>query len=549
MSTVAAAGLGDPVTFNPDTFFSDLSKAEGPFAALVPTTDAKLITGADTIQDHLTAVTESGATSEQKRIAADALSTSTSKLVVEQLVANAGTTLPALATGMIDPNVVTAACNQMKVTFQENQNRKSQTAQLVFVIDGTGSMLQLMNAVKKLIDGLLEDLTDRFSIGFSITFVIYRDKYPNGSTDEVPPTSETIEFKGKEWPDFVNSNSDATSRLKDYMETNFKARSGGDHPEWVNSGLARAITETKWNKSVAIHMIFLFTDAPNHGRQNYIGNISDNYEDGLNSRGEADPEQTEITSLLKTICGHKRMYFTLFKLNPEKVGVPLRETDHLQEMYDNWMTVIDRDPKLIGDKARFARVDVPYGTSKTDFLKPGEILSHVRNSIVASVSSSVSLSKSGYKFDVSTLVLSRIDQLAEAYGAKYQAIAWVLEKLGLSDEIIDTCKEVGIHDRSEFNDAALERMGVNPAKRKAFRELMVNFVTTMDARAKEAAAARPSAAPLAAPGTPRPKSGGMYKRYGINKKSIATKLKKYISKKYRLNKKSIAKKFKKHMSR
>jgi mannitol-1-phosphate/altronate dehydrogenase len=131
-------------------------------------------------------------------------------------------------------------------------------------------------------------------------------------------------------------------------------------------------------------------------------------------------------------------------------------------------------------------------------------------------------------------VLSKIDELDYLYGAKYQAISYAVEELGLSDEIIGTCKEVGIHDRSEFNDAALERMGVNPRLRSDFTRLLKQFLTKMK---EEAARLKAAESKKGGRRWSRLNVAKRDSKYRANKKSIAKKFKKCISRKLRLNRK------------
>jgi len=535
--------LGEPPKFN----VKALGTRGGLFAELNHSKqDEPLLTGLSSIEETSTSVLESDVPRVVKADAWDHLKYDAETLVLEDFITRMkgrqNTTQfhpsPFTPAGRLflfgyGPMIISNVLNQMKTSVHQDINKKQKCGQFVFVIDGTASMQPFMDSLKALIGDLLADLTQRFPIGYTITFIIYRDR-----DDPDSKTSDTIEFQGLEIPNYQTHNASQTQVLKNYMDSNFRADGGDDYPKWLNLGLAKAIKQTQWDKRTAVKMIMVFTDSPNHGSKNYIEGMLDKYPEGLNSSGQPDENQAEICSLLSHIATHKSMYLSLFKLNPDIVAkVPPRETDHLQQMYDNWMSCLDKQQGVQkSDKGRFTTVNVPYGAETSSFLPPGELLKHVSKSISASVSRSLSASTSHHKFLISDVVFAKIDELAYLYGAKWQAIAWVLEKLGLSDEIIDTCKEEGIHDRSIFNDAALERMGVNPRLRSDFTRLLKQFLTKME---EEEEAARLKAA--------ESKKGGRRwsrlnvakrdSKYRANKKSIAKKFKKCISRKLRLNRK------------
>lgn len=115
---------------------------------------------------------------------------------------------------------------------------------LVFVIDGTGSMAPELSQLKASLDetaaGLIA-LPGNPLIRYG--FVIYRDENKEGSTQLFPLTES--------WTLFADNLMAVT------------AVGGGDYPEDVTSGLYQAITNISWQPNAA-KLIILLGDAPPH---------------------------------------------------------------------------------------------------------------------------------------------------------------------------------------------------------------------------------------------------------------------------------------------
>jgi hypothetical protein len=228
---------------------------------------------------------------------------------------------------------------------QEQRVLRETKGQLVFVVDGTGSSQPFLDSLKPIILSLIRsDFIPLFETGFSITFVVYRDI-------EFGPaqTSQTIVFPGV---GSVAGNDTSIALTKTTMDRMFMAHGGGDTAEWLNSGLAAAINGALWSELACTKTVMVFTDACNHGSQNYRGRYSDDHPQGLNSLGQPDPQQVEIGELMGNIGSRKDCHLSLFKLHPGPTPAPA--DDQLEHMMTNWRSLCEWN-----SQSRLTSVDIP----------------------------------------------------------------------------------------------------------------------------------------------------------------------------------------------
>lgn len=130
----------------------------------------------------------------------------------------------------------------------------SNTAEIAFVVDATGSMSDEINFIKRDLNkviyntkGLFDDINLRFGS------VFYRD---NGDA-------------------YLTKHSDFTSVLSEalvYIDEQ-SAAGGGDKPEAVDDALEVAINKLSWSDDTRAKIIFLILDAPAHHADNNINKI------------------------------------------------------------------------------------------------------------------------------------------------------------------------------------------------------------------------------------------------------------------------------------
>ena len=117
---------------------------------------------------------------------------------------------------------------------------------IMFVVDATGSMTDEINFLKsELIDVLQKSERASDGIKLRTASVFYKDKGDNYLTKESPFTEDP-------------------STTIDWIKQR-TASGGGDSPEAVEAGLAKAL-EMKWSKNARTRLLFLLLDAPPHKR-------------------------------------------------------------------------------------------------------------------------------------------------------------------------------------------------------------------------------------------------------------------------------------------
>lgn len=127
--------------------------------------------------------------------------------------------------------------------------------EVVFAIDTTGSMSNLINVAKSKIWSIANQLvTAKPTPEIKIGLIAYRD-IGDAYVTQVTPMTDDID--------------DIYEKLQA-----LRAGGGGDGPEHVNQAMSDALTKIKWDKGQnVLRLIFLAGDAVAH----------DDYDDGLNS--------------------------------------------------------------------------------------------------------------------------------------------------------------------------------------------------------------------------------------------------------------------------
>ena len=149
--------------------------------------------------------------------------------------------------------------------FRENSVDMKYNVDIVFVIDATGSMGNLIETVKKMIPDFYRatvkalDEKNKHVDVLRIKVIFFRD-FLEYEVDRFAPLMETDFFI---LSDQYNDQSDMLSRSIESIE----ARGGGDIPEDGLEALARAM-QSDWCKPLdnhkRRHIIVVFTDAPTH---------------------------------------------------------------------------------------------------------------------------------------------------------------------------------------------------------------------------------------------------------------------------------------------
>src|SRR5438552_3606679 len=142
-----------------------------------------------------------------------------------------------------------AACLAAAATPAPAQETKPETppqVEVVFVLDTTGSMGDLLEGAKKKIWSIASEIArGKPSPRLKIGLVAYRDK-GDAYVTKVTDLNENLD---KIYADLLA----------------FQAGGGGDTPENVRQGLHDAVTKISWSKDRAtLRILFLVGDAPPH---------------------------------------------------------------------------------------------------------------------------------------------------------------------------------------------------------------------------------------------------------------------------------------------
>ncbi|MDC0231390.1 VWA domain-containing protein, partial [Aureispira] len=127
-------------------------------------------------------------------------------------------------------------------------------ADVMFIVDATGSMDDEINYLKKELEDVISQvLTSQPDLKLKIGSVFYRDKDDKYLTRSSPLSANTQKTLS-----FINEQS---------------ADGGGDYPEAVDAALSDAISQQNWSESARSRIAFLMLDAPPHHDSQSINNL------------------------------------------------------------------------------------------------------------------------------------------------------------------------------------------------------------------------------------------------------------------------------------
>ena len=275
---------------------------------------------------------------------------------------------------------------QMRNELIQTGINKLRRGQFVLIIDGTSSMQPFMDNLKEIINDLIRNsFIKLFRKGFSMAICVYRD------SPLKTETSPTFVFDGLDSNDNAQkANESILDHINNFMARHFVATGGDDVPEWLNSGLYEGLLNTRWDEQAATKMVFVMTDAPNHGILNHGGVVTDTYPKGLTSNGRNDTDQDEIRDLLRLFSSDQSMYFSFFKLLPS-AGTDFKIMDQmLSAMYDNWLSIMrEIDPRAL---ARFSSYQIDSAQTRSP-----EVFKVIEDSIMKTVTESMTMSNDNAK--------------------------------------------------------------------------------------------------------------------------------------------------------
>ena len=135
----------------------------------------------------------------------------------------------------------------------------SNSIDVVFVMDCTGSMRPWMDEAKNVVASITDDiLSEHCGVVVRLGFVAYRDHCDGDLRLQTQPLGT------------------APERLSDFIAS-LRATGGGDGPEDVVGGLSASL-ELGWDSTT--RCLFWVGDAPCHGSQYHAGNMGDDYPQG-----------------------------------------------------------------------------------------------------------------------------------------------------------------------------------------------------------------------------------------------------------------------------
>lgn len=140
-------------------------------------------------------------------------------------------------------------------TFRiKNESQKKREADVLMVVDATGSMSDELHFIKSELNNVLERVkAKQTDLSIRTGAVYYRDHGDEFVTKMSPFTDDvnyTLNFISKQTAD-----------------------GGGDFPEAVDSALHDAIYKLRWNENAAARLLFLVLDAPPHPNQQVNENL------------------------------------------------------------------------------------------------------------------------------------------------------------------------------------------------------------------------------------------------------------------------------------
>lgn len=191
--------------------------------------------------------------------------------------------------------------------------RKAASAQVVFLVDCTGSMQSYISAAKdgirKIMEGIQEGARADGTLEFA--FVGYRD-FNDKAVDKLL---------------FVSDPSIFQNHLNDV-----RADGGGDQCEDVLGGLID-VDALNWASNVGNKLIFHIADAPCHGTFFAKGA---HYNDDHPS---VDSDGSKMKSLLKSLCGDKNANYIFLKIN--------NSTDNMVSTFNELLKGVTGSPEIV----------------------------------------------------------------------------------------------------------------------------------------------------------------------------------------------------------
>lgn len=134
----------------------------------------------------------------------------------------------------------------LKVDLDGAATDISERADIMFVVDTTGSMQDELNYLEAELKDVTERVGERHGgqYGIRIGTIFYRDKHDS--------------YVVKPYP-FTDNVDKAVQQIADQ-----KASGGGDYPEAVDLALREAVSGQQWSGNAAARLLFLVMDAPPH---------------------------------------------------------------------------------------------------------------------------------------------------------------------------------------------------------------------------------------------------------------------------------------------
>jgi len=141
----------------------------------------------------------------------------------------------------------------INVIVNKDAKHPGPTADVVFIVDATGSMDDEINFLKSDLDYIIESVSLSSVTSWHTAAVFYRDegdKYLTRHQDFSDNVFATQEFIAEQ-----------------------DADGGGDYPEAVHSALEEALQNISWNESARARIAFLILDAPAHHQTDVIESL------------------------------------------------------------------------------------------------------------------------------------------------------------------------------------------------------------------------------------------------------------------------------------
>jgi hypothetical protein len=157
---------------------------------------------------------------------------------------------------------------RLPIKLPTNRLQEAEVADLVFLVDITGSMQPYIDGTKEAILDIVDQLDTVEIEKLRMAFVGYRDVNDQVQFEILPFTTSPNSFRS--------------------FLARIKANGGGDGPEDVFGGLEK-VGQLDWSPNAGTRVMIHIADSPCHGRK---------YHDGRGDHPEGDPEGRSLTQLL-----------------------------------------------------------------------------------------------------------------------------------------------------------------------------------------------------------------------------------------------------------